>query len=705
MMNISPFYSLVNAQNSNSNKRSQTMSLDVKDTEITDVIRMISKGYGLNIILDRDISGKVTLHLTDAPIIEGLNTLAESNGWELIKEGSVYRIRKPIAQTKSSVRFSRGKLTVDLQNIDVTDFIKEVSSKTAVSIVQDSKLKGTVSGKLYQVPLEDGLKAILEANGFEVTKRKNIFMVSSSSSGSTTSSRSSRFSSSRRSSSPTGGGGIKDINYSDGYLTIDVANGNLEDVINIIADESETEIIIYGRLSGEVNAKLDSISLTEGLALLLGGTKFTFIQKDNVILIGDRNTASHSGKTLSTSELIHLRHIKADEVPKILPKNVPAANVKVIKEQNALLVSGTSEDIVKTREFLNTIDIPTPQVTIEALVVEYTRNIDKDIHFEFAGNLPPSSNGQGVKSTNYFSFPNIEINRNRSGVAKILKNIGFSQSIVDKLPDDFYASLRLLEQEQKAKLLAHPSITVLNGNKAKIDVGQTQYFKVLGGTEQNPTENFRPIKFGINLNITPWISKSGQITAEITPEISNSTGINQQGYPDVSTRSISTTVRIDNGKTLILGGLLKTEHKLTHSKVPILGDIPIIGYLFKSTKNLRNQTNLVIYITPKIINKNEYVDLDEEIEKFDFGAKKGIFERSKSEEVIELISEEKESFDSGDSSSSDSMRPDLQNREDNTGIGKKKLMESGSDTTSAIKTRREERKERRLRSRRLKKKE
>ena len=105
--------------------------------------------------------------------------------------------------------------------------------------------------------------------------------------------------------------------------------------------------------------------------MLLGGTRFTFVQKDNVILIGDRNTATPSGQTLSKSELIHLKHIKADNLPSILPKDIPPTNVRVIKEQNALLISGTSEDIVTAKEFLNTIDIPTPQVRIDAIIVEF----------------------------------------------------------------------------------------------------------------------------------------------------------------------------------------------------------------------------------------------------------------------------------------------------------------------------------------------
>jgi type IV pilus assembly protein PilQ len=405
------------------------------------------------------------------------------------------------------------------------------------------------------------------------------------------------------------------VEYYNGLISLDVSNGNLDDVIKAIADQGDMEVVTYGNLTGEVNAVLNGVPLSEALTLLLGGTKFTFVQKDNVILIGDRNTATPSGQALSKSEIVHLRHIKADEVPKILPKNIPVNNVKVVKEQNALLVSGTSEDIVKTREFLATVDIPTPQVILDAIVVEYSRQLDRDFGLEVGTSHPRKSRHS------YFTYPESEVNlRGRDAKALLKWPFNKGTDIVTKigeLTDSFYINLRMLERQQKAKVLAQPSITVLNGNKAQINVGQTQYYTIEGGTADNPTRDFKPISFGIRLDITPWISQSGQITAEISPDISNSMGVNEAGYPNVFRRSIKTTVQIDDGKTLVLGGLLRTEQQETQRKVPILGDIPLLGYLFRSTLKNNIQTNLVIYITPHIIEKGTKMDMAEELQKLD----------------------------------------------------------------------------------------
>ncbi len=599
----------------------QKMSIDVKDTDIRDVIRMISKGYDINILLDQDVTGKVTLHLVDVPIMEGLRTIAASNNLEVVQDGSVYYIRKATAEKRAMIRYGNGKLTVDVQNVDVRDFLKELSSKSAVSIVPDAKVEGNISGKLYQVNLDDGLRALLEGNGFTVLKRKNIYQVS--------------ISGEKQSSTLPGGPGAMRsrgrvssndmyVDYTDGRVSVDVVNGDLEEIIGAIAEQSDAEIITYGSIKTEINAKLNDAPLTEALALLLGGTRFTFVQKDNVILIGDRNTATPSGIALSKSELIHLKHIKADNIPAILPKDIPATNVRVIKEQNALLISGTSEDIVSAIEFLRTIDIPTPQVRIDAVIVEFKENLDK----EFA--VRGGRDWRLMDSTYFLTpFPktlhsstsnqHFEIGVSGSWFKKVIRSMVNKSSLglLDDLPDDFFTILRFLETQDKAKVLAQPSIMTLNGNKASIDVSETQYFKVETGVGESHTSRFQPIKFGIQLDIVPWISQSGQITAEITPNVSNSEKTNNEGYPNVSTRSVNTTVRLNDGQTLILGGLVKNQETTFQYKIPFLGDLPLLGPLFRNSGKTRNKTNLIVFITPHIIKGDSNVDLEKELEKFE----------------------------------------------------------------------------------------
>jgi len=606
---------------SSSARKEQLLSLDVKDTDLRDVIRMISKGYNLNIIIDHNVNGKLTLHLSDVPIMEGLRKIAESNGLDVVLDGSVYRIQKAVEQYKSMIKYSDGKLTVDVYNMDAKEFLKELSVKTSISIVPDAKVVGRLTGKLFQVTLDDGLRAMLEGNGFKVTKRRNIYHVGPGESGDAVGASRTR----------VGSGQAKDfyVDYTNGLITLSVTNGDLEDIVRAISEQGDIEIITYGSIKNEVNAKINSAPITDALALLLGGTKYTFVQRGNVILIGDRNIATPSGQTLSKSELIHLRHIKADNIPSILPKDIPGSNVRVIKEQNALLITGTSEDIVTAREFLRTIDIPTPQVRIDAVIVEYKENIDKEMGIRYG------MREKGAADGSYFINPaptmrwsdesvNTEIGISGSAMRGFLRKIMPNKETVikDLISENFFVALKFLEDQNKAKVLAQPSILTLNGNKASIDVSETQYFKVTTGTADNYTIRFQPIKFGIQLDITPWISQSGQITAEITPVISNSDKTNVEGYPNVSSRALTTTVRLNNGETLVLGGLIKDQESRFNYKIPFLGSIPVIGALFRHSGVTKSKSNLVVYITPTIATRDMTVDIGSELERFNMQQQK-----------------------------------------------------------------------------------
>ncbi len=584
----------------------QTFSIDVKDSDIRDVVRMVSTGYQINVVIDQSITGKITLHLTNVPVMSGLRTLAGTLGLVVVKSGLVYRICKESDEQLMQVDFNKGKLSADLHNADVRQFIAEVSRLTGASIVIDQHVDGKISGKLYGVEVEDGLKAMLESNGFEVVKRKNIFSVASNGvdASQTPMPGTPQFGGGGSAFRPSGNGRNFFVECKDDSISINVAAGDLDDVIKAIATQTNLDIVTYGELRGTViNAKLTNVPIEVGMRLLLGGTRFTFIKTGNIIMIGDRSVGTPSGQALSKSELIHLKHTKADEVPKLIPQGMFQNNISVDKEQNALLVSGTSEDILKIREFLSSIDVPTPQVVIDVLVVEYSRDVGRKMGLSV-------SSGTGAAAS--VSWPDISVNSNMH-VQTPNNYVGKLTGNFIQLPTDFNASLQLLESENKAKVLAQPSLCVLNGNKASINVGQTQYFTVTGGTKDVPTTEFRPISFGIQLDITPWISQSGQITAELTPNISNSMGVSANGYPNVFQRSITTTVRLENGQTLALGGLLRGDEQTLLTKVPLLGDIPFIGALFRKLNTDKVQTNLVIYITPHILDSSYSVDLANDI--------------------------------------------------------------------------------------------
>lgn len=593
------------------------MTFDFKDTDIRDIVRSISIAYGLNIIIDKGVEAKVTIHLTDAPVIDGLKTILAAHELSLVQEGDIYRITKALDKGTGAIAISkRDTLNIDIDNLDVKDFIRDISAKTGLNIIAEKGVEGRITGTLRNINIEDGVRALFEANGYITRYRGDILVVKSKektdmgSPGGPPGGMGSRYMPGGSRSSPQ----QLDVRVKEGKVSLDLNNADIGDALREIAEQSGYNYVTYGDIRGEVNAKLEKVPLEKAVNLLIGGTNYAFSLRDSILLVGDRNSATPSGQALSTSELIHLRHIKADNFMTVLPKSIPASNIQVVKEQNAVLVTGTSDLLTQLRDFVDQVDIPTPQIMIETIVVEFTKDVGRNIGIEAGRGSSPSDSMHSAGIEKY--IPGYWGYSNGRGIKKIDHIGGIHFSTLGFLPDDFWITLQAMESENKAKVMAQPRIATLNGNKASINVGVTRYFRLQGGTIENPFVRFQEIKSGIKLDITPWISQSGQVTVEINPEISNSIGENKEGFPNVSTRSVNTTIRLNDGETIVIGGLIRAEDNKSVEKVPLLGSIPLLGKLFQRQGSQKSTSELVIYLTPHLLRMSDTVDLRSDLEKF-----------------------------------------------------------------------------------------
>lgn len=175
-----------------------------------------------------------------------------------------------------------------------------------------------------------------------------------------------------------------------------------------------------------------------------------------------------------------------------------------------------------------------------------------------------------------------------------------------RAPQTFAAKIKALEQEDKAKLLAAPNVTVLDGERAFVLIGTRLNFPVLLGFSDAGTPIFdrQEERVGIYLQVAATVSDDGQITLSLYPQVSVVTSfleINGASYPQISTREAQTSIRVKTGETIVIGGMLKDEEVQTIEKVPVLSDIPVLGELFKRRKKSKVSSQVIITITPRII--------------------------------------------------------------------------------------------------------
>jgi type IV pilus assembly protein PilQ len=182
---------------------------------------------------------------------------------------------------------------------------------------------------------------------------------------------------------------------------------------------------------------------------------------------------------------------------------------------------------------------------------------------------------------------------------------------VGTLTKEFQAEIKALEEKKQAWVRAKPRIATVSGQQASIFVGRQRYLSepvtVSGGDEgYGRTLNF--IDAGISLSMTPWTGGDGEIIVEVEPEISVMSAPDPfTGLPEKSTRRADTIVRVRDGDTIIIGGLIQDELQLTKTKIPILGDLPLLGPLFRSVNKNQVKTELVIFITPHILGKADTI--------------------------------------------------------------------------------------------------
>ena len=582
------------------------LNVDYVDEPVLDVIRAIATAFKLSIIPDKDLGDvKVTIHLENIPVLEGLDKLCKSHGLELIPDGNVYRIRKARENAFSVIEMRGRVMNLDVQNRPVKDFLREFVSKTKINVVPGQNLRGTVTGHLTNLEPINAFKALMAANNYDVRLKNGVYLVENGDSTSQEPGPGMRGAFRQGRAFAGSSGGNADIDIVDGKVTLSLNNASLGDAIREIAEQAGLNFTIIGEVSGNVNAQLKGVTVDEALSSLLQGTRFAYLKRDGTLLIGDRNPNTPSGQALSGAELVYLKYIKVENIEKIMPKSVPADNIKVIKEQNAVLISGTGDDINLIKNFLEQIDVPTPQVLMEVVVVEYNRS--KDSEFGIA---------QGRTAE---EGPNLNITGALSGVKQTFSQGSFN-GVIGVLAPNFNLSLRALESKNKAKILSMPKITTLNGNKAELKVSRTLYFEVKSVTKDGFQNNdFRTIDDGITIELTPWVTKHGEVNVSISPSIKTSGQALAVGAPPpITNRSINTNVRLMDGETIALGGLINSQEDNSRKFVPILGSIPVLGYLFSWRKALTFTTELVIYVTPHILNpETQGLNLEEEFESLD----------------------------------------------------------------------------------------
>lgn len=585
--------------------------LNFKDTDVRDILRSLAFEFKTNIWIDNEINERVSVALYNIQLIEAIKIICLDNNLNLEISENRFVVSKqkqlkpppPIAK-KPYVKYNSSEniITLELEGVEIGSFINELRNKTKKNFLLTKGTSGEVSGRLVDINFDNGVRNILQNNGYYLIEKDSIYFVS----------RSSYYSSIEN--------GAKNLtNYwvsaeKTGKITIDVKDAELNKIIDDIFYQLDLPIIKLNQPSQRVTVKCSQVSIDRALYYLFKGSEYTFKNENGTYIVG-----LQSSKNLDNIKLIKLNHLKAETLLAKIPsyfKQVLQLDISI--EHNALIVKGQNEAVTNLEEFIDQIDSFIPQVMIEALVVDY--NLDN--LYEAGIKMGTGDSAATMRPDKW--FPGFDVTASGKSINNTLKKIGtvnlfgkkLDMSSIAKLPDDFYMNMRFLEENGIANIRSKPILSTLNGHKATLKIGTTQNYVF---TDIMPVQNqlnstyleqerIQEIEAMVSFEITPWVGQNNRLTLEIKPDFKTPVGEfspDKNKIPAINTRSLESTIRINDGETIVVGGLIQDIETVSESKVPILGDIPLLGELFKNSSKNKSKAELVIYITPHIFYENQ----------------------------------------------------------------------------------------------------
>jgi type IV pilus assembly protein PilQ len=440
--------------------------------------------------------------------------------------------------------------------------------------------------------------------------------------------------------------------YSGERLTLNFQDIETRAVLQLLADASGQNIVVSDSVSGNVTLRLQNVPWDQALDIVLRTKGLDKRRQDNVIIVAPQaELAAREKADLAArkdvqelaplrSEYLQVNYAKAKDMEALIKTQSnsllsPRGSVTVDDRTNTLLLQDTSDRLADIRRLVATLDIPVRQVQIEARIVIVSNDFKRDLGVIF-GFTNWHKNGNGLVSTTgsatgvdtmtntYISGQNAINNAINAGTTPVpLPTYGIPAAAnrynvnlpvsnpagtfaLGILGNNFIVDLELsaAQAETQANIISSPRVVTANQKEATIEQGVEIPY------QQSASSGATTIQFKkavLSLKVTPHITPDNRVIMDLDvrdDSVGNvvvaSGGVN---VPSINTREIATQVLVNDGQTVVLGGILETTQREDDTKVPYLGDIPVLGHLFKNTSHQDNKDELMIFITPKIVHE------------------------------------------------------------------------------------------------------
>lgn len=370
-------------------------------------------------------------------------------------------------------------------------------------------------------------------------------------------------------------------------ISLSVRNASLQEVAFALSRMTGKNIVADASITAPVSLNLQKVTLPAALEILTTAHSLTWLEKDGAVIISKEDNLK---KQSAGFYAFSLHYSRAEDLQKSLSAVLTGGKIAADPGSNTLLFNGSPAEARKIKETLQTLDFPAQQVTLEAKILSIMKSEENKLGLQWNWDTLP----QYIENNNS-NGRNNSSEKNATGSAHQghfhLWNGTHAQF-------RFTSTLNALITSGKAKVLATPSLITLPGKEASIFIGS--HIPVITEKHNNGESAYSTeyVDAGIKLRYTPVVSKDGYITSVVHTEVSTPTLISELKNYRINSRTADTNVRMRNGETLIIGGLISEEEQKQLQKIPFLSKIPLLGELFKNRYSSKNKTEVIMLLTP-----------------------------------------------------------------------------------------------------------
>jgi type IV pilus assembly protein PilQ len=387
-------------------------------------------------------------------------------------------------------------------------------------------------------------------------------------------------------------------------LSLQVSKAPISEVLALISQQHNLNIVTGVDVDGLISVNLSRVKLEDALHAILTVNGYTWIKQKNILVVSkvdekSKVSAMVQGRQVRVFSLNYVSGVDIDLVVKGLLSPVGQSFVTQAttgdkrKTREQIAVEDLPEYIDRISAYIKQVDIPPRQVLIEAHVMR----IDLS-----------ESTRHGVNFETLLQMADTDVTLRTQGFASAASSPAFFLGIDGA---DLDALIEAIKTTTSAKTLASPKVLAVNGQESKIQIGERLGYLVTTTTQTSTLQNVNFLETGVVLTVTPTIAANGKILMSVMPKISAGRVNPDSGLPEEETTDVTSTVLLNSGQAMVIGGLITEQDVNVQSKIPIAGDLWLVGRLFQKRSVVRERTEIVIALIPRLVPfDSDYQDVE-----------------------------------------------------------------------------------------------